>query len=84
MMTAEMRKVRTSDTGMEYSTPSRPKNSGRTRAKPTPKTTSRNMESIVEANALPRAYRNMKQALLTQAKTIMQRYTRNALTAKAV
>ena len=58
---------------MEYSTPSRPKNRGSSRAKPTPKTTSRNMDSMVEASALPRACRKMKQALFTQASTIMHR-----------
>lgn len=31
MMMAEMRKVRISDTGMEYSTPSKPKNTGSSR-----------------------------------------------------
>ena len=38
---------------MEYNTPSSPKNSGNSSAKPTPNTTSRTMESIVEENALP-------------------------------
>ena len=73
MMTAEIRKVRISDTGMEYSTPSKPKNTGSSRAKPTPNTTSRNMDSSVEASALPTACRKMKHALLTQARIIMQR-----------
>ena len=58
---------------MEKSTPSSPKNSGRTRAKPTPKTISRTMESSVEDTALPMACRKIKQALLTQASTTMQR-----------
>ena len=73
MMTAEMINVRISDTGMEYSTPSRPKNTGSNSAKPTPNTTSRNMDSSVEVSALPTACRKMKHALLTQASTIMQR-----------
>ena len=73
MMTAEMINVRISDTGMEYSTPSRPKNTGSSSAKPTPNTTSRNMDSSVDENALPTACRKMKHALLTQASTIMQR-----------
>ena len=55
IITAEIKKVRISDIGMEYSTPSKPKISGNTNAKPTPKTTSRNMDSIVEARALPKA-----------------------------
>ena len=84
MMIAEMTKVRISDTGMEYNTPSKPKNTGSSRAKPTPNTTSRNMDSSVEASALPTACRKMKHALLTQARIIMHRYVRKALTANAV
>ena len=67
------RKVSRSDTGMEYSTPSSPNHSGSTRAKPTPKITSRIMDRAVEAAALPLAWRKMKQALFTQAKIIMHR-----------
>ena len=73
MMIAEMIKVRISDTGMEYSTPSNPKNTGSNRAKPTPNTTSRNMDSSVDVSALPTACKKIKHALLTQASTIMQR-----------
>ena len=69
---------------MEYNTPSRPKNTGSSTAKPTPNTTSRNMDSSVEVSALPTACRKMRHALLIQASTIMQRYIRNALTAKSV
>ena len=72
-MIAEMIKVRISDTGMEYSTPSKPKNTGNNRAKPTPNTTSRNIDNSVEASALPTACKKMKHALLMQAKTIIQR-----------
>ena len=68
-----MIKVKISETGMEYRTPSRPKKTGRSNAKPTPNTTSRNMESMVDANALPTACKKMKHALLTHAKIIMQR-----------
>ena len=68
-----MKKVRISEIGMEYSTPSRPKNRGRSSAKPTPQMTSRNMDSSVEERAFPSACKKMKQALLTQASTIMQR-----------
>ena len=49
-----MRKVKTSDTGIEYSTPSRPKKIGSSKANPTPNTTSRTMESTVDSSALPR------------------------------
>lgn len=73
MMIAEMIKVRISDTGMEYSTPSKPKNTGSNKAKPTPNTTSRNIDSSVDVSALPTAYKKIKHALLTQASTIMQR-----------
>lgn len=79
-----MIKVRISDTGMEYSTPSRPKNTGSSRAKPTPNTTSRNMDNSVDESALPTACKKMKHALLTQARIIMQRYVRKALMAKSV
>ena len=73
MITAEIRNVRISETGMEYKTPSSPKNTGSSSAKPTPNTTSRNMDSSVEDNALPTACKKMKQALFTQASTIMHR-----------
>jgi hypothetical protein len=42
-----------SDAGMEYSTPSSPKNKGKTSANPTPNTTSLNRERKVEAHGLP-------------------------------
>ena len=58
---------------MEQRTPSRPKNRGKTSAKPTPNTTSRSRDSSVEARALPTACRKMKQALFTQASTIIHR-----------
>ncbi len=61
---AESTAVSTSLTGMEYSTPFSTKNRGSTSAKPTPNTISRTMESIVEATALPIAWRKMKAALL--------------------
>ena len=54
MAIAEMMNVSRSETGMEYSTPSRPKNTGSSRAKPTPNTTSRTMDSTVDSSALPR------------------------------
>lgn len=59
--------------GMEYSTPSSPKNRGSSRAKPTPNTTSRTMDRAVDSAALPMACKKMKQALLTQARMIMHR-----------
>ena len=73
MIKTAMRKVRTSDTSMEYSTPFSPKNIGRSGANPTPNTTSRNRESIVEESILPTACKRMKRALFTQAKIIMRR-----------
>lgn len=73
MINTEITKVKISETGIEYSTPSRPKNTGSSRAKPTPNTNSRNMESSVDASALPTACKKIKHALLTQAKIIMQR-----------
>ena len=45
------------ETGIEYSTPSSPKNCGSSSAKPTPNTTSRTIDSIVAAAALPSACR---------------------------
>ena len=45
--------VKRSETGMEYNTPSKPKNSGSKSAKPTPNTISRTMESMVEETAFP-------------------------------
>lgn len=68
-----MIKVRISDIGIEYSTPSRPKKTGKVSAKPTPKIISHTIESIVDANAFPIACRKMKVALLTQARIIIQR-----------
>ena len=73
MMTAERTNVRISETGMEYSTPTSPKNTGSSSAKPTPNTTSRTMDSSVDASALPTACKKIKHALLTQAGTIMHR-----------
>ena len=58
---------------MEYSTPSSPKNTGSRRAKPTPNTISRTMESKVEAAAFPRDCRKMKVPLFTQAKIVRHR-----------
>ena len=58
---------------MEYSTPSKPKNTGSSRAKPTPNTTSRIIDRAVDAAALPMACRKIKQALLMQAKITMHR-----------
>ena len=46
-------KVRISDSGIEYKTPSRPKKSGSKSAKPTPKTISRTMDSSVDSAAFP-------------------------------
>ncbi len=73
IITAEMIKVRISETGMEYSTPSRPKKIGRNNAKPTSNTTSRNMEIVVDANVLSTACKKMMHALLIHAKIVMQR-----------
>lgn len=81
---AETSAVRMSDTGMEYRTPSKPKNVGRRSANPTPSTISRTIDRIVDAIALPIACRKMKVALLTQVKTIMHRYIRKARMAKSV
>lgn len=53
IMTADTTAVRISDTGMEYNTPSRPKNIGRRSAKPTPNTISLIMDSAVDAAAFP-------------------------------
>lgn len=39
MINAAAANVKTSDTGMEYSTPSRPKNTGSSKEKPAPNTT---------------------------------------------
>ena len=68
-----MKNVSTSLTGMEYSTPSRLKNSGSSSAKPTPNTTSRTMLSMVDTAALPMDCRKMNAALFTQARIIMHR-----------
>ena len=54
---AEITKVRASDTGMDHSTPSSPRNNGSSRAKPTPNTTSRTMDSTVDSRASPRDWR---------------------------
>ena len=79
-----MAKVSASDTGIEYSTPSRPKNRGSSSAKPTPNTTSRTIDSAVDSSALPMAWRKMNVPLFTVASGSMHRYTRNAFTAKSV
>ena len=63
----------TSDTGIEYSTPSSPKSSGSSSAKPTPNRTSRTIESMVDRKALPSDCRYMKVALFTVASIIMHR-----------
>ena len=73
MRIAEMTAVRISDSGMEYSTPSNPKNRGRRSASPTPNTISRTIESNVDSTARPIACRKMKVALLMQAKTIIHK-----------
>ena len=70
---AESRAVRASERGIDQRTPSRPRKRGRSRAKPTPKTISRTIESIVDEAALPIAWRKMNAALFTQAKTTVQR-----------
>ena len=80
---AEIRNVKISETGIEYSTPSRPKNIGKISAKPTPKTISLTIDNIVHAAALPIACRKMKAALLTHAKIIIHRYILNAFTANS-
>lgn len=54
MAIAEIKKVRASDTGMDQSTPSRPRNRGSSRANPTPNTISRTMDSTVDSRASPR------------------------------
>lgn len=73
-----------SDTGIEYSTPSRPKTIGRASAKPTPNTISRIMERAVDAAAFPIACRNINVALFTHAGISMHKYILKALTANAV
>ena len=71
--------VSISDIGMEYSTPSSPKNTGNINANPTPKTISLTMDSAVEATAFPIACKKINVALFTQAKIIMHKYMRKAL-----
>lgn len=68
-----MMKVSTSETGMEYSTPSSPNKRGSKSAKPTPNTISLTMESMVDSTAFPIACKKMNVALFTQASTIMHR-----------
>ena len=72
-MVSEITAVSISETGMEYRTPSSPKNTGSKRAKPTPNIISLTIESIVDAIAFPIACRKIKAALLMQAKIIRQR-----------
>ena len=50
---AAITNVRISDSGMEYSTPSRPNHTGRSNAKPTPNTISLTRLIAVDAKALP-------------------------------
>ena len=57
MMIAAIMNVSTSETGMEYRTPSNPKKIGSRRAKPTPKTISRIREIKVDASAFPSDWR---------------------------
>ena len=76
--------VKASDTGIEYKTPSRAKNLGKTNAKATPNTMSRTIESSVDSIAFPIACIKIKVALLIHAKIIMQRYIRKAFIAKSV
>lgn len=45
--------VRISESGIEYKTPSRPKKSGKSKANPIPKTTSRPIDSSVDNSAFP-------------------------------
>lgn len=73
MTAAEIKAVRASENGIDHRTPSRPKKAGSRRAKPTPKSISRDIDRAVEAAALPMACRKIKAALLTQAKTTAQR-----------
>lgn len=73
MIIAERTDVKTSETGIEYNTPSSPKKSGSRSANPTPNTISRTMESMVDAAALPIACKKIKVALLMHAGIIMQR-----------
>ena len=68
-----MMKVKISDIGIEYRTPSNAKKSGSNNAKPTPNTTSRIIERSVEATAFPIVCRKIKQALLIHARMIMHR-----------
>ena len=81
---AEIIAVKTSETGIEYKTPSSPKNKGSNKVRPTPNTISRTIDSIVDSTAFPIACKNIKVALFMQARTIMQRYMRKAFTAKSV
>ena len=81
---AESIAVSKSETGIEYNTPSSPKNRGNIIAKPTPNTISRTIESKVDERALPIACKNINAVLLMQAKIIIQRYILNAFTAKSV
>lgn len=73
IMRNDMTAVKISETGIEYRTPSSPKNTGSMRAKPTPKIISLTMESMVEAMAFPIACKKINAALLMQAKIIMHR-----------
>lgn len=73
-----------SDSGIEYSTPSNPNHIGSNNANPTPKITSRTMDSIVDVTGLPSDCRKINAALFIQAGISKQRYTRKDLTAKSV
>ena len=57
----------------ENKTPSSPQNRGSKTANPTPNTTSRSMESAVDAAAFPIACKKIKHALLIQAITIIHK-----------
>lgn len=54
MTNTQIENVSRSDTGIEYSTPSKPNHRGSSSAKPTPNSTSRTMEMAVDVKALPR------------------------------
>ena len=69
----EKMNVNISDTGIEYNTPSRPKNIGNTSAKPTPNKISLIIEIIVDATTFPKKKKKIKVALFTHAKIIIHK-----------
>ena len=71
--TVEIIAVHTSDTGIDHSAPSSQRDTGSSSANKTPNTTSRSMDSIVDAAALPIACKKMKVALFTHAGISMHR-----------